>query len=128
MPALDWLTLAKNRANKSPQFRALGSMNATICFQSGKHASNVTFKAFKVDSVTPIEGDAVGDQPIVISMSTREWNSYLYNRRMKRAPNLLSLDQERGVVKTKSTIARLDFERILKSIQEFIDLGAKSRS
>lgn len=128
MPALDWVNRAKRQANKSTDFRQLGSMNATVCFESGRYACKVIFSGFKVGTVSEISSDEVKDQEIVISMPTRQWNSYLYNRRMKRAPNLLHLDAEKKVIKTKNIAARLAFERILNSLQAFVDYGATNRS
>ena len=128
MPALDWVEQAQKQANQSSEFRGLGSMDTSVCIQSGKHACSVRFNAFEVESIDTVDQDSIDDQEIVIAMSTREWNAYLYNRRMKRAPNLLHLDAERGIVKTKNAMAQLNFERILNSIQAFIDLGAKSRA
>ncbi|MCE2407588.1 MAG: hypothetical protein J4G19_08825 [Pseudomonadales bacterium] len=125
MAVFDWMVNARTEANADPEFRALGSADATVCFQSGKHGRRVVFEAFEVQSVSEANVDVIKDDDILISMSTREWNSYLYRRRLGRAPTLLALDAEKhGVIKTKDIAARLQFERISRSIQSFVDYGA----
>lgn len=127
MAVFDWMPNARTKANKDPAFRALGSVDATVCFQSGKHGRRVVFQSFEVESVSEADVDSIKDEDILISMSTREWNSYLYRRRLGRAPSLLGLDAEKhDVVQTKNTIARLQFERISRSIQAFVDYGARA--
>ena len=127
MAVFDWMSSARTKANKDPAFRALGSADVTVCFQSGKHGRRVVFQSFEVESVTEADVDSMKNEDILISMSTREWNSYLYRRRLGRAPSLLGLDAEKhDVVQTKDTLSRLQFERISRSIQAFVDYGARA--
>ena len=127
MAVFDWMLDAKTEANSDPAFRALGSADATVCFQSGKHGRRVVFQAFQIESVTEADVDAIKDDDILITMSTREWNSYLYRRRLGRAPSLLGLDAEKDdVIQTKGISARLQYERISRSIQAFVDYGARA--
>ena len=127
MPVFDWMPNAQKKANKDPAFRALGSADATVCFQSGKHGRRVVFQSFEVESVTEADVDLIQDEDIRICMSTRQWNSYLYRRRLGRAPSLLGLDAEKhNIVQTKNTLARLRYERISRSIQAFVDYGARA--
>lgn len=127
MAVFDWMVNARTEANADPAFRALGSADATVCFQSGKHGRRVVFQAFQIESVTEADVDTIKGDDILISMSTREWNSYLYRRRLGRAPSLLSLDAEKhDVIQTKGVFARLQFERISRSIQAFVDYGARA--
>ena len=126
MAVFDWMVTARTKANEDPAFRALGSADATVSFQSGKHSRRVVFQAFKVDSVEVVDADVAKGDDILISMSTREWNSYLYRRRRGRAPSLIALDAESNdLIKTKDVMARLQFERISRSIQAFVDYGAR---
>lgn len=124
MPVFDWMDSARERANADPKYRALGSADATVYFQSGKHARRVSFEAFKIESIESVDLNELRDKDIVISMSSREWNSYLFNRRRRRAPALNALAINKPIIKTKSTGARLAFERISRSIQAFVDYGA----
>lgn len=127
MAVFDWMRDAKTKANSDPAFRALGSADATVCFQSGKHGRRVVFQAFQIESVIEADVDSIKDDDILIAMSTREWNSYLYRRRLGRAPSLLGLDAEKDdVIQTKDIGARLQFERISRSIQAFVDYGARA--
>ena len=108
MAVFDWMRVAKTKANSDPAFRAL-------------------FQAFQIESVTEADVDSIKDDDILIAMSTREWNSYLYRRRLGRAPSLLGLDAEKDdVIQTKDIGARLQFERISRSIQTFVDYGART--
>ncbi|MYD43545.1 MAG: hypothetical protein F4W90_06595 [Gammaproteobacteria bacterium] len=125
MAVFDWMVTAREQANTDPAFRTLGSADASVCFQSGKHGRRVNFAAFEIASVEPIDVNELGDQEMVVTMSTREWNSYLYRRRLGRAPTLLALDAvKHNVIKTKDSMARLHFERISRSIQAFVDYGS----
>lgn len=117
---------AQERANNDPGFRALGSADATVYFQSGKHARRVTFEAFQIEAIESVQPEDLDLQDIVISMTSREWNSYLHQRRLKRAPSLLAMPTEKKVVVTKDTMTRLAYERISKSVQAFIDYGANA--
>ena len=127
MAVFDWMARARTTANKDPAFRALGSADATVCFQSGKHGRRVVFQSFEVESVAEADVDSMKDEAILIAMTTREWNSYLYRRRLGRAPSLLALDAEKhAVIQTKDTLSRLQFERISRSIQAFVDYGARA--
>ena len=126
MAVFDWMFVAQEEANEDPAFRALGSADTVVFFQSGKHVRRVTFEAFQIESVTNVGLDAVDDCDILINMTTREWNSYLFQRRHHRAPSLLALDAEKKFIKTKDTFARLAYERFSRTIQAFVDYGASA--
>ncbi len=129
MAVFDWMWDARTQANDDPSFRALGSADATVCFQSGKHGRKVVFDAFQVESVTKVDVDTLQDEDIVIAMPTRTWNSYMHQRRLRRAPTLLALDVEKpGLVTTKHIMARLLFERISRTIQAFVDYGTLAQN
>ena len=126
MPAFDWMADARVKANADPAFRALGSADATVYFQAGKHVRRVEFQAFEILGVTDVDVDSMIDREILISMSSRDWNSYLYRRRLGRAPSLLALDAEKRVVMTRDSFARLHYERVSRTIQAFVDYGARA--
>ena len=127
MAVFDWMWDARAKANADPAYRKLGSADAVVYFQSGKHCRRVSFEDFEVASLTEVKLEEIADQDILISMSTREWNSYLYRRNLGRAPSLIGLESDKlHVIKTKDPMARLHFERISKSIQAFVDYGARA--
>lgn len=126
MAVFDWMWDARSKANADPEYRKLGSADAVVYFQSGKHCRRISFEDFEIASPEEVSLEGIADQDILISMTTREWNSYLYQRKLGRAPSLIGLESERlHVIKTKNSMARLQFERISRSVQAFVDYGAR---
>ena len=121
-----YLTKARTRINKDPQYRKLGNTDLKLALVIGKDARLVTFTAFEVESVEPLDLDDLRDAELVLRMGKREWNAYLKKRRGGTGPSLLTLDLDRSVVEARDPLARLKLERYNRSLQSFVDACAKT--
>ena len=126
MAVFDWMEPAKEIVNASTEFRKLGSVDIRLAFKSGKHCKLVHFRGFKVDTITPMDPDTpFAYAELLIEMPTRNWNSYLRRRSLKRAPSLSSMNIDRVLVTASNPLNRRLFERYHKSILAFVDIGAQ---
>jgi hypothetical protein len=123
-PNLDWLTAAREALNAEPAFRRLGSADFTLGLVVGDETRLVAFRAFEVASVAEADAQTLRDADLVIEMPAKDWNAYLRQRARARGASLLSLDLERRIVRGRSPLARLLFERYNHTLQAFIDRGA----
>ena len=125
MAALDWMDRAQKRVNKDPSYRALGSADIDIALKAGKTIRRVNFEAFEVARVEEGDPNTLVDVDVVIEMTAREWNSYLKKRKNGNGPSLSSLDIDKAVVRARSPLDRLKLDRCMRSVQAFIDQGAR---
>lgn len=125
MAALDWMDRARKRINKDPGYRALGSADIDIALKAGKTIRRASFVAFEVSRVEEGDANTLVDVDVVIEMSAREWNSYLKRRKNGTGPSLSSLDVDKGIVRARSPLDRLKLDRCVRSVQAFIDQGAR---
>lgn len=122
-PNIDWLPAARGVLNTDPAFRKLGSADVKLGLVLGEAARLVTFEAFEISEVADADPADMRDADIVVDMKPGEWNTYLRQRGRGKAGSLLSLDVNRHVVKARSPLQRLLFERYNRSIQALIDYG-----
>ena len=127
MAILDWTTAAMESVNSDPAFKLLGSADIDIVLQSGKYKRRVCFRDFGVESVDDCSEENLVDEGLVISMPTVSWNSYLHKRRIGVGPSLQSLNLEKSVVHAKNAMSQCHFDRVHRSIQAFIDCGARAK-
>ena len=125
MPQLDWLEDAKRALNGDPAYRKLGNTDVVIGFKAGKTIRKVTLEAFEVGAIEAIAEDDLRDVELVIDMPARDWTNYLKRRKKGTGPSLLSLDTDREVVRSRSVLEKMKFERYHLSIQALIDKGAE---
>lgn len=125
MAALDWLEKAQSAVNEDPEFRRLGSADMVVALRAGRVLKLVTFEAFEVSKVEDMDEADLRDAELVIDMPARDWTNYLKRRKKGRGPSLLSLDLDRGIVGAADPLNRLKFERYNRTLQLFVDTGAK---
>lgn len=124
MAVLDWTEAAMASVNQSSRFRELGSVDVDVVLCSGKHQRRVSFRDFGVARVEDCTGEDLIDEPLVISMPTVSWNSYLHKRRIGVAPSLIGLDVEKSIITARNSQTRRHFDRVHRSVQAFVDAGA----
>ena len=125
MAALDWLEKAQKAVNKDPAYRALGSADVKVAMLAGKVAKLVTFEAFEVSRIEDADPNDLRNAELVFDMPARDWSNYLKRRKKGTGPSLLSLDLDRGIVGARNPLDRLKFERFHRSLQAFVDQGAR---
>jgi len=125
MPAFDWLEKAQRAINKDQKYRNLGNADVVVAMRAGKVARLVTFEAFEVSKIEDTDADDLRDAELILDMPARDWTNYLKRRKKGTGPTLLSLDLDRGIVGARNPLDRLKFERFHRSLQAFVDQGAK---
>lgn len=125
MAALDWMEKARNRVNKDPAYKQLGTADLDVAFKAGKTVRRVTFEAFEVARVEDGDETTLRDVEVVVEMPTRDWTNYLKRRKKGAGPSLNALDLDRGIVSARSPLERLKFDRFNRSVQAFVDQGAR---
>lgn len=123
-PNLDWLEAAREALTDDPAYRKLGSTDLTLGLSIGDEARLVRFEAFEIAEVRTIPPVDLRDADLVLTMSPKDWNAYLRQRKQGKGASLLTLDLEDGVIEAPSPLARLKLERYNLSLQAFIDAGA----
>ena len=126
-PRLDWLDAARHELNADPAFRKLGSTDVRLALAIGDVAKLVSFEAFEIAAVEDLEEADLRDADLVIRMSPKDWNAYLRKRARGAGPSLLTLDLETpgGIVGAANPLKKLLFERYNRSLQAFVDRGAR---
>ena len=125
MAALDWVGKAQRRVNKDPAYRALGTADIDLALKAGKTIRRVIFSAFEVVRIEDGDATTLVDVDVVIEMTAREWNGYLKKRNKGDGPSLTSLDIDKSVVRARNPLDRLKLDRCMRSVQAFIDQGAR---
>ena len=123
-PKLGWLEQAREQINDSSEYRKLGSTDIKLGLAIGDERRLVTFEAFEIANVESIDEDDVRDAELLLTMTAKDWNAYLRQRKAGKGPSLMSLDLDERVMSAKDPLAKLKFERYNRSLQAFIDVGA----
>ena len=126
-PKLDGLEAAVGALNESREYRKLGNTDVTLALSLGDVHRLVKFEAFEIAPIEEIDADATRDAELVLEMSAKDWNAYLRQRKAGKGDSLLSLDLATpgGVVHASNPLAKLKFERFNRSLQAFVDEGAR---
>ena len=126
MSSFDWMQKAKSSVNRKADFRELGTANIDVVFSMGEEHQIVTFDAFAVGTVRKIEDELdLLDVGVRIRMTPRQWAFYMRRRHAGKAPSLVAFNLGRDVIKFTSAVDRLKFMRVHKTIQAFVDAGAR---
>ena len=118
------LRAARSALEDDPDYRTLGSADATVCLKAGSKYYQITFHAFRVSEVRSIEAREARDVDFVISVP--DWDTYLAERASGQGRTLLELDLSDPVVSGQTPRARIEFLRYHLSIQAFIDATARA--
>lgn len=121
----EWMESARKQVSGSAEFRELGSIDLSVVFIAGRTRRVVVFEAFEVAEVRVATDADVLDAELTIKMKPSEWSNYLRRRRSGKLPTLQSTALGKDVITAKSPVARLHFDRVQKSIQAFVDAGAR---
>ena len=126
MAVFDWMEPAKAEMNESESFRKFGSLDVRLAFKSGKNCKVVQFRGFQVGEIKTVDPDMpFVDADVMIEMTTRNWNSYMRKRALKRMHSLQSMDVDSNIITASNPLNRRLFDRYQKSIQAFVDAGAQ---
>jgi hypothetical protein len=125
MTTLAFLQGVQQAVNADPAFRKLGTADFSMILAVGAERVKLVFEAFEVAEVSDAAGVGDRDVDFVLGIEPDLWRSCLAARARGEGPSLLSMDLDHGLVKARDPLARLNFERFNRSLQAFVDAGAK---
>jgi len=125
MTTLAFLQRVQQTVNADAAFRRLGTSDFSMILAVGGERVKLVFEAFEVAEVSDAAGSGDRDVDFVLGITPELWQSCLAERARGAGASLLSLDLDHGLIKARDPLARLNFERFNRSLQAFIDAGAK---
>ena len=125
MAQLDWMEKAAADVNADREFKKLGTAELEVAFRAGKVARAVRFDAFEVVDVRDVAEADLRDVELLVDMTAREWTNYLKRRAKGNGPSMMGLETASGIVHGLNPLAELKFHRYHRSLQAFVDAGAR---
>jgi hypothetical protein len=125
-PSLAWFKTGLKNANEDPEFRELGSCDASVGVKIGGKVYAIVFEAFAVTSVTKIGVDDLRDLDFYFDMSRPDWESFLSSLNGDEPISLNSLDLRAGIVKSFDESRRITFPRYHLTFQRFFAAAASA--
>ncbi len=132
-PTVEWFQAIQELVNADPDFRRIGSIDATMGVKVGPKIFIITFEAFECSNVrVGTEYDLI-DLDFFLEMSEADWQDLIRNTRenggadLKHTLNTLDLMSQDGLSKNATgDQLRADlFFRVNQSLQHFFDSSAK---
>ena len=132
-PSVEWFQRLQDMVNSDPEFRRIGSVDATMGVKVGDRVFVITFEAFECSEVKEgTEYDLI-DADFFLEMGVDEWRDLITNTRdndgadLRHTLNTLDLMTEGGISKNATGDQfRADiFFRVNQSLQHFFDSSAK---
>ncbi|MFP6635859.1 MAG: hypothetical protein VCB79_08045 [Dehalococcoidia bacterium] len=132
-PSVQWFQAIQELVNNDPEFRRLGSIDATMGVKVGAKVIIVTFEAFECSNVREgTEFDLI-DLDFFLEMTEEDWTDLIRNTKenggadLRHTLNTLDLMAADGLSKNATGDQfRADiFFRVNQSLQHFFDSSAK---
>ncbi len=132
-PSVEWFQGLQGLVNNDPEFRRIGSVDATMGVKAGERVFVITFEAFECSEVKEgTEYDLI-DADFFLEMDMEQWRDLIENTRendgadLRHTLNTLDLMIEGGISKNATGDQfRADiFFRVNQSLQHFFDSSAK---
>ena len=132
-PSVEWFQAIQELVNDDPEFRRLGSIDATMGVKVGAKVFVVTFEAFECSNVRQgTEFDLI-DLDFFLEMTEEDWNDLIRNTKensgadLRHTLNTLDLMAADGLSKnaTGDQLRADIFFRVNQSLQHFFDSSAK---
>ena len=132
-PSVEWFQALQELVNADPDFRRLGSIDATMGVKVGAKIFIITFEAFECSNVRGgTEYDLI-DLDFFLEMTEADWQDLIQNTRenggadLNHTLNTLDLMAQDGISKNATgDQLRADlFFRVNQSLQHFFDSSAK---
>lgn len=132
-PSVEWFQALQELVNADPEFRRLGSIDATMGVKVGPRVFIITFEAFECSAVRAgTEYDLI-DLDFFLEMSEADWQDLVRNTSenggadLSHTLNTLDLMAQDGISKNATgDQLRADlFFRVNQSLQHFFDSSAR---
>ncbi len=126
MKPFNWMQRAKSSVNRKGEFRKLGSMDIRVGFSAGSSHRVIDFGPFAVGPIHDVEDiSEIENVSVVVRMTPRRWDDYLRNRKTGKEGDLIAFNLGKQVLYFNNPLDRLRFLRVHRSIQAFVDAGAR---
>jgi hypothetical protein len=132
-PSVEWFQSLQDLVNNDPEYRRIGSVDATMGVKVGEKVFVITFEAFECSEVKEgTEYDLI-DADFFLEMGVDEWHDLITNTKendgadLRHTLNTLDLMIDGGISKNATGDQfRADiFFRVNQSLQHFFDSSAK---
>ncbi len=132
-PSVEWFQSLQDLVNNDPEYRRIGSVDATMGVKVGEKVFVITFEAFECSEVKEgTEYDLI-DADFFLEMGVDEWHDLVTNTKendgadLRHTLNTLDLMIDGGISKNATGDQfRADiFFRVNQSLQHFFDSSAK---
>ena len=132
-PSVEWFQSLQELVNNDPEYRRIGSVDATMGVKVGEKVFVITFEAFECSEVKEgTEYDLI-DADFFLEMGVDEWHDLVTNTKendgadLRHTLNTLDLMIAGGISKNATGDQfRADiFFRVNQSLQHFFDSSAK---
>ena len=132
-PSVEWFQSLQELVNNDPEYRRIGSVDATMGVKVGEKVFVITFEAFECSEVKEgTEYDLI-DADFFLEMGVDEWHDLITNTKendgadLRHTLNTLDLMIDGGISKNATGDQfRADiFFRVNQSLQHFFDSSAK---
>ena len=132
-PSLEWFQAVQELVNGDPEFRRLGSIDATMGVKVGPKVFVVTFEAFECSNVREGNEFDLIDLDFFLEMPEEGWHDLIWNTKenggadLRHTLNTLDLLRPEGLSKnaTGDQLRADIFFRVNQSLQHFFDSSAK---
>ena len=132
-PSVEWFQSLQELVNNDPEYRRIGSVDATMGVKVGEKVFVITFEAFECSEVKEgTEYDLI-DADFFLEMGVDDWHELVTNTKendgadLRHTLNTLDLMIDGGISKNATGDQfRADiFFRVNQSLQHFFDSSAK---
>ena len=132
-PSTQWFQALQQLVNDDPDFRRIGSIDASMAVKVGPKIIVIIFEAFECLEVREGTEEDLVDLDFVLEMSEADWKDLIQNTKenggadLRHTLNTLDLTKENGFSNNATGDQfRADiFFRVNQSLQHFFDLSAK---
>lgn len=132
-PSVPWFQALQQLVNADPEFRRIGSIDASMGVKVGPKIIVIIFEAFECLEVREGTEDDLVDLDFVLELSEADWKDLIQNTKenggadLRHTLNTLDLTKEDGLSNNATGDQfRADiFFRVNQSLQHFFDLSAK---
>ena len=130
-PSTDWFNAIREIVNKDPNFRQLGTVDATVGIRVGSKLYELTFEAFECTGVREAGENDLRDMDFWLEQSYDQWKEMLENIKKHGAADLthtlntIDLNMPEGFARSHDGYRRDAFYRFNQSIQDFFNASSR---
>ena len=132
-PSVEWFQALQQLVNADPEFRRLGTVDASMGVKVGPRVFVIIFEAFECIEVREGSEADLDDMDFYLELSADDWRELVENTKAnsgadrRHTLNTLDLTREGGLSQnsTGDQLRGDMFSRVNQSLQHFFDLSAQ---